>query len=456
MPENHWDVMQRLAELGFKLNPHNRRCGTLEEVKDFYREWMEKARTLDYGTDGVVVKINSLPLQRRLGDVGREPRWAIACKFPATQAVTRLLDIGINVGRTGSLNPYAILEPVDVAGATVKLATLHNEDDIKRKDLHVQDYVVVERAGEVIPQVVKPAGSRRPSDKTCERCGSYFHATGEHPPEIRWQGAMPSACPVCGAPVRREPDEAMHYCINASCPAQFFEALKHFVGVMDVEGMGEALVKSVIDAGLAKDVADLYAITQDSLMGLERMGEKSSAKVIAAIQASKRRPLEQALFALGIRHVGFETAKLLAQRFPNLDALQQASAEELTTVQGIGPAIAESIAAYFKEKRNRAVLEKLKAAGVNPQHEVRQPAGPQPLAGQVFVITGALASMSRSQAEAAVREMGGAAASAVTKKTTFVVSGAEPGSKRRKAEKLGIPVLNEEQFLEKIGRKRPA
>ncbi len=449
VPATHWESMRYLAGLGFKLNPHNRLCHTLEEVKDYYREWLERARTLDYGTDGVVVKIDAIDLQRRLGDVGREPRWAVAYKFPATQAVTRLMDIGINVGRTGSLNPYAMLEPVDLGGATVRMATLHNADDIARKDLHVQDYVVVERAGEVIPQVVKPVESRRPSAVACERCGSYFHPAGEHPDGIAWQGRMPTACPVCGAPVTRDPAEAMYYCVNASCPAQFFELLRHFVGVMDIEGMGSALVKSIIDAGLVKDAADLYALTKEQLMGLERMGEKSSEKVIANIAGSKTRSLERLLFALGIRHVGGETAKLLAQSFPNIDALSQATPDTsgLTAVQGIGPKIAESIVAYFREGRNRRVIERLKAAGVNPQHEVKEPAGPQPLAGQVFVITGALASMSRPEAEAAVRALGGAAAGSVTKRTTCVVVGADPGSKVDKARRLGVRELTEVEFL---------
>ncbi|MEE9285443.1 MAG: NAD-dependent DNA ligase LigA [Dehalococcoidia bacterium] len=430
MPDNHWDTLKRLADLGFKLNPHNRLCPTVEAVEDYYREWVEKRDDLDYGADGVVIKVSSLELQRRLGEVGRDPRWAIAYKFPATQAVTRLLDIGVNVGRTGSLNPYAILEPVNVGGVTVKMATLHNEDDILRKDLRIGDWVGVERAGEVIPQVVKPVEGRRTGQER------VF--------------AMPRRCPVCQTEVVRLPGEAMHYCVNTSCPAQFFELLKHFVGrgMMDIDGLGESLAQALIDAGLVADVADLYSMTREQMQSLERMGERSSQNLVGAIAASKSRSLDRLIFALGIRHVGGETAKLLAQAYPNLDALAGATADELAQIPSIGPKIAESVVAYFREERNRRVIEKLKRAGVDPQHEVKEPPGPRPLADLSFVITGKLESMSRQQAEETVRALGGAAHSSVTRKTSYVVAGAEPGSKHQKAQQLGIPVLTEEQFLE--------
>ncbi len=430
MPDNHWDTLKRLADLGFKLNPHNRLCPTVEAVEDYYREWVEKRDDLDYGADGVVIKVSSLELQRRLGEVGRDPRWAIAYKFPATQAVTRLLDIGVNVGRTGSLNPYAILEPVNVGGVTVKMATLHNEDDILRKDLRIGDWVGVERAGEVIPQVVKPVEGRRTGQER------VF--------------AMPRRCPVCQTEVVRLPSEAMHYCVNTSCPAQFFELLKHFVGrgMMDIDGLGESLAQALIDAGLVADVADLYSMTREQMQSLERMGERSSQNLVGAIAASKSRSLDRLIFALGIRHVGGETAKLLAQAYPNLDALAGATADELAQIPSIGPKIAESVVAYFREERNRRVIEKLKRAGVDPQHEVKEPPGPRPLADLSFVITGKLESMSRQQAEETVRALGGAAHSSVTRKTSYVVASAEPGSKHQKAQQLGIPVLTEEQFLE--------
>ena len=432
LPENHWDILQALKELGFRINPSNRLCNTLEEVEDYYRSWLESRESLDYGADGVVVKINPLELQQRLGDVGREPRWAIAYKFPATQAVTRLLDIGINVGRTGSLNPFAILEPVDVGGARVKMATLHNEDDIRRKDIRIGDWVTVERAGEVIPQVVGPVVSRRTGR---ERAFS-----------------MPERCPVCDTPVVRPPGEAMHYCVNASCPAQFHQLLGHFVGrgMMDIDGVGESLTVALIDAGLVKDVADIYSLTKEQLTGLERMGDKSSENIIKGIQASKGRSLDRLVFALGIRHVGWETARLLAQAFPNIDALATATAEELTAISAIGPKIAESIVAYFGEKKNREVIEKLKAAGVNPQHEVREPAAPGPLAGLSFVLTGRLDSMTREEAEGRIRALGGAVSNSVTKKTSFLVAGAEPGSKLQKAAQLGTRQLAEAELREML------
>ena len=434
MPDNHWDTLKRLADLGFKLNPHNRLCGAVEEVEDYFREWVEKREELDYGIDGVVIKVNSFELQARLGEVGRDPRWAIAYKFPATQAVTRLLDIRVNVGRTGSLNPYAVLEPVNVGGVTVKMATLHNEDDILRKDLRIGDWVVVERAGEVIPQVVKPVEGRR---------------TGEEK-----VFAMPRRCPVCGTEVVRLPGEAMHYCVNTSCPAQFFELLKHFVGrgMMDIDGLGESMALALIEAGLVKDVADLYTLTGEQVEGLERMGEKSSRNVIDGIAASKSRPLDRLIFALGIRHVGGETAKLLAEAFPSLDELSKATAEELAEIPGIGPKIAESIVTYFGEDHNLRVIERLKQRGVDPRHEVEATEGPQPLAGLAFVITGKLDGMSRQAAEETVRSLGGTLQGNVTKKTSYVVVGADAGSKLQKAQQLGIPLLTEEQFLEMAGR----
>ncbi len=432
-PDNHWDTMQWLGSMGFKLNPNNRVCRTIEEVEDYFKEWTENREGLDYGIDGIVIKVNSFALQQRLGEVGRDPRWAVAYKFPAEQAITRLLDIRVNVGRTGTLNPYAVLEPVIVGGAQVKLATLHNEDDIRRKDLHVGDWVVVERAGDVIPRVVEPIKERR---------------TGK---ERRY--SMPKRCPICGSEVVRLEGEANHYCVNASCPALFGELLKHFVGrgTMDIDGMGESLAAALIDADLVKDVADLYALTKEQLMGLERMGEKSSENVVASIEASKGQSLERLLFALGIHHVGGETAKLLAEAFPNLGALAEASVEELIEIPSIGPKVAESIAAYFREERNLAVIAKLKHAGVDPQHEVTAPEGPQPLAGLTIVVTGKLDTVSREQAEGLVRLRGGKVGSSVSKNTAYVVVGADAGSKLRKAEQLDVARLTEQEFLELVG-----
>ena len=432
-PPSHWDTLQALKELGFKVNAEIRRCQTLDEVEDYYRVWVEKRESVDYGVDGIVVKINDFEMQRRLGDVGREPRWAIAYKFPPTQEATRLLDIGINVGRTGSLNPYAVLEPVEIGGTTIKLATLHNEDDIRRKDLRIGDRVLVERAGDVIPHVVK-------SLETDPARGPEF--------------SMPATCPVSGDPVVREPGEAMYYCPNASCPAQFFELLKHFArrGAMDIDGMGESLAHALIEADLVLDLGDLYALNVEQVVGLERLAEKSAENLIAAIQASVSRPLARLVFAIGIRHVGSETAKLLAQRYPNIDALGHATLEELTEIPGIGPKIAESIVAYFQVPKNKETLAKLKAVGVDPQQEVQQRAAPGPLTGLTFVVTGRLETMSREEAEACIRDLGGSATASVSKKTDYLVVGAEAGSKLRKAEQLGTAQLTEEQFVEMMKR----
>lgn len=434
MPDNHWDTLTRLRELGFKISPQNIHCHGLAEVKEYYRKWLEQRHDLPYEADGVVVKVNSFEYQRLLGVVGREPRWAIAYKFPATQATTRLLDIGINVGRTGSLNPFAILEPVNVAGATVKLATLHNEEDIHRKDIRIGDWVIVERAGEVIPQVVGPIVARRTGEEKVFR--------------------MPERCPVCGSRIIKPEGEAMHRCPNTACPAQFYELLKHFAGVMDIEGLGEQWCRALIEAGLVHDIADLYYLKKDDLLKLERMGDKLASNLLDSIEESKGRPFARVLFALGILQVGWETAHLLAQHFPSIDRLARATEEDLMKVPSIGPKIASSIKAYFQEESNLRVIEKLRRAGVRmEQEEVEAPAREQPLAGKSFVLTGTLASMSRSQAEARIRELGGSPGSSVSRRTSYVVAGESPGSKLDRARELGVPVLNEQQFLEMLGQR---
>ena len=435
MPNSHWKTMAKFKELGFRISADSRLLKSLDQVEEFYNTWTERRGKLDYGTDGVVVKVNDLDLQKRLGDVGREPRWAVAYKFPATEAITKLLDIGVNVGRTGSLNPFAILEPVDIGGAMVKMATLHNEDDIARKGLKIGDWVTVVRAGEVIPHVVGPVVSRR---------------TGKEK-EFR----MPEKCPVCGSAVVRDPEEAMRYCINAECPAKFYELLKHFAGrgMMDIEGLGESLAETLIKAGLVKSLADLYTLTAEQVAELERMGPKSAQNLIDGIQASKSRSLDRLIFALGIRHVGSETAKLLADCFNSIDALAKATVEEIDDVPGIGPKIAESIAAHFSEKKNLDIIERLKSLGIDPRYERKAPTGPQTLVGMTLIVTGTLETMSREQAENAIREAGGTVAGSISKKTAYLVVGAEAGSKLQKAEKLGTKIINEEAFLKLLGRK---
>ena len=436
-PDNHWDALERLKELGFKVNPHNTTCRSLEEVEDIYRYWLEERHQLPYEADGLVVKVNLLDSQEILGYVGREPRWAVAYKFPAEQAFTRLLDIGINVGRTGSLNPFAILDPVSVNGAVVKMATLHNEEDVHRKDLRIGDWVIVERAGEVIPQVVGPVVARRTGGERVFR--------------------MPDSCPVCGTRVVKPEAEAMHRCPNSSCPAQFFELLKHFVskGAMDIDGLGEQWSRVLIDRDMVEDVADLFYLTKDQLLELDRMGDKLATRIMDNIERSKKQPFARMLFALGVLHVGSEMADLLAQHYSAVEDLAKATQEELTSIPGIGPKIASSIVAYFSVDHNGEVIEKLRRAGVNLVQEVDGasggPAGNHetlPLAGRSFVLTGTLSSMSRSKAEAWIKKLGGNTSSNVTRGTDYLVAGADPGSKVEAASRLGTSTLDEQEFLE--------
>jgi DNA ligase (NAD+) len=433
VPDTHWGRMEYLKSLGFKTNPRNRRCRTIEEVEAYHRDVEEHRASLPYETDGIVAKIDSIAIQDSLGYVAREPRWAVAYKFPAEQATTVLKDIGINVGRTGSLNPYAILEPVFVGGVTIQSAALHNEDDIKRKDIRIGDTVYVQRAGDVIPEIVGPVVSKRTG---AERIFT-----------------MPTRCPACGAEVLKMEGEAMHRCTNAACPAQALEKIKHFVGAMDIDGVGEKLCAVFFEKGLVKDAADIYYITREQLLGLERMGEKSADKVLKSIEGSRVRPLAQVLFALGIPNVGGETATLLASRYPSLEKLASATEEELQSIPSIGPKISESITAFFRQEGNKNIIDKLKRTGVKLEEEAgKAKVGELPLAGKEFVITGKLASFPRSEAEAKVRELGGAAGPSVTRKTNYVVVGEDPGSKLDKARSLGINVLSEEEFLKMIGK----
>ncbi len=427
-PDSHWEAMHWLSSLGFKINPHTVRFHSLDEVAHHCEEWVDKRDSLDYEIDGVVVKIDDFALQRTLGFVGREPRWAVAYKFPPTQATTRLLRIEVNVGRTGSLNPYAVLEPVRVGGATVKLATLHNEDDIRRKDIRIGDTVIVQRAGEVIPQVVGPVVSRRTGR---ERVFS-----------------IPEKCPVCGTPVVRPEGEAMSYCPNRGCPAQAFRLLTHFVsrGGMDIDGVGEALAMALLKEGLVEDPGDVYFLTKEQLVGLERMADKSAQNVLDAIAASKNRPLSRVIFALGIRHVGSEMADVLAGHFGSLAALAGASVEELSAIPTVGPKIAESVRAFFDDEVSQRLIEKLRRAGVRLEAEAAA-AREGPLTGQSFVVTGTLSRWSRNEAEDLIKSLGGAVGSSVSKKTDCVVVGENPGSKLRKAQELGTRVLSEDEFV---------
>ena len=426
-PETHWETLQWLSGLGFRVNnPDIRLLDSLEAVQAFYKDWEERRHTLDFEIDGMVVKINDKALWDELGYVGREPRWAIAYKFPPMQATTQLKKIDISVGRTGSLNPFAVLEPVQVSGVIVKQATLHNEADIRRKDIREGDTVIVQRAGDVIPQVVGPVVSRR---------------TG-NPRRYR----LPKRCPVCKTEAVRPENEAMAYCPNVSCPAQVYRWITHYAGVMEIDGLGEQWVWNFLEKKLIADPADLYSLTLEQLMALERMGEKSATNLLANIEASKGRNLSTLLFALGIRHVGSEVGVLLANHFVTLEALALATPEEISETEGIGPKIAESVAAYFRNEGKAGIIAKLKAAGVNTVQRVPQRVE-GPLTGQTFVFTGTLAAMSRGKAEALVASMGADAVSSVTRKVTYLVAGADPGSKLGKAEGYGITVLDEAGFL---------
>lgn len=432
-PDNHWDSMEWMRSLGFRINPNNKLCHSLEEVHDYYLSWLERRHELPYEIDGIVIKVSPFAFQNSMGVAGREPRWAIAFKFPPEQAVTRLLNIGINVGRTGSLNPYAVLEPVLVSGTTVRQASLHNAEDIHRKDVRIGDWVIIERAGDVIPHVVGSVLDRRTGEET--------------------EFEMPKFCPVCDTGVVKPEDEAMHRCPNTSCPAQFFELLKHFVskGAMDIDGLGEQWCRILIDQKLVSDLSDLYKLKKEELLELDRMGEKLADKIIGNIEASKKRPLPRLLFALGILHVGSEVAELLAQRYGNMAELAAASEEQLTEISGIGPKIAESIVAYFAVDHNTDVLEALRAAEVDPQHEIIEvDPGQMPWLGQTFVVTGTLSSFPRREAESRIKALGGSVASAVTKKTSFLVAGESAGSKLDAARKLETQVLDEDMFLEKL------
>jgi DNA ligase (NAD+) len=433
VPETHWEVMQWLRSLGFRTNPLITRTRTLEESQHVYDLWVAEHKKWPYEADGMVVKVNSLPMQDQLGAIGREPRWAIAYKFPAVQGTTTLQDIGINVGRTGSLNPYAVLMPVRIGGVVISHAALHNEEDILRKDIRIGDTVVVQRAGEVIPEIVGPVTSLRTG---AER---VFH--------------MPTTCPVCGSEVVKPEGEAQHRCTNAACPAQALERIKHFVSrdAMDIDGVGEKLCEVFFNTGLVKDAGDLYHLTMEDLMGLERMAEKSAGNVLSAIQDSKKRPLGRLIFGLGITHVGQEYAELLARHYKSVDALGTASADELAALPSIGPKIGESIVAFFRQQRNREIIEKLRAAGVDLKSWTEESHGERPLSGLTFVFTGRLERFTRPEAEARVVQLGGEAAQDVSRKVSYVVAGDEPGSKVTKAAKLGIRVIGEDEFRQMIG-----
>lgn len=426
------DALKLLRELGFSVQVESQHCQSIEEVITYCRQWITKRQTLNYEIDGMVVKVNPLHLHNILGRTAKSPRWAIAFKFPAEQVVTRVKEIIIRVGRTGVLTPTAILDPVQVAGVIVSRATLHNEDMIRQKDVRVGDYVVIQRAGDVIPEVVRVLLERR---------------TGE---EVVFQ--MPEHCPVCGSQVLRQEGEVAARCTGIACPAQLKELVVHFISreAMNVEGMGPALVEQLVDRELIKDPADIYFLSKDDLISLERMGEKSAHNILEALDRSKERGLAPLLFALGIRHVGIRAAEIMAERFGSLPALAQADEEELMSIPEIGPKIAESIAAFFRQEQTDQVLAKLKTAGVKMEQETIMKNDELVFAGKVFVLTGTLPDLTRQEAEDLLKKHGGKVSSSVSKKTDYVLAGSEPGQKYDKAKQLGITIISEEELRQML------
>jgi DNA ligase (NAD+) len=428
-----WEGLRKLRQEGFKANPHSRHCRTLQDVIDYWEEWREKRDKLDYDVDGIVVKVNSAEQRAALGTTAKSPRWAISFKFPARQATTKILDIRVQVGRTGALTPVADLEPVRLSGTTITRSTLHNEDEVRRKDIRVGDWVLIERSGDVIPKVVAVMKKRR---------------TGKEK-----KFAFPTHCPVCGSAAFRPEGEVISRCTNPSCPAKLRESLLHFASrrAMNIEGLGDSLVDQLLEKKLVRAIPDIYSLRYDDLVSLERMGPKSSQNLLDEIEKSKNRDLAALVFALGIRHVGERLAQTLAGHFRTLDALTGASAEKLTEVEDIGPKVAESIVFFFRQPENIALIGKLKEAGLNFESRASRRVA-QPLAGKIFVLTGTLASLGRDEAKEIIESLGGKVTSSVSSKTDYLVIGESPGSKLDKVRKLNIATLNEQEFLKLVGK----
>jgi DNA ligase (NAD+) len=425
---SQWEALQLIRDWGFPVNPNIHLAKTLDEVWDFCQKWEQERFNLPYEIDGIVIKISDLAQQQELGAVARDPRWAIAFKYPPIQVATKLLDIHVNIGRTGSVNPWASLEPVNIRGVTVSRATLHNEGDIQRKDLRIGDWVLVERAGEVIPQVVKPIMERRSGNE------QVYH--------------LPEHCPICNTPIIRVPDEAMAYCPNPQCPARNLESIIHFVsrGAMDIETIGEKMCEQLLEVGYIKSVADFYSLTRDQLLELEGVKAKSADNMLSAIEASKQRSLWQLLFGLNIRYVGGKNAQIIAQAFGNMDNLLAASEADINAVPGIGPVVGHSLYTWLQDEQNRALIERLRQAGVNMQEEQQTATGP--LAGQTFLLTGRLNSMTRPMAEEKITQLGGTIASGVSKSLSHLVVGEDAGSKLAKAQKAGVPIHDEQWLID--------
>lgn len=428
------DVLNYLKKAGLKTNPNIQLAGDINNVYNFCNIWQEKRHELPYEIDGVVIKVNNLEYQNLLGSTTKSPRWSIAYKFPAEQRTTKLKDVFLSVGRTGAITPTAVLEPVKVAGSTISMATLHNEDEIQRKDIRIGDWVLVQKAGDVIPEIVSPVKSKRNGSEKVFK--------------------MPKKCPVCGAEAYRPPGEAVTRCTSIACPAQVFQSILHFASrnAMDIEGLGPSAVQQLLDKKLIKDTGDLYYLNRDQLLAnIQHYADKAADNLLDAIEISKQRPFSRVIFALGIRHVGSYIATILTENFANIDMLKKVSFEELSAVEGVGPRIAGSVKIFFKEERNLKVIDKLMKAGVKFEEMI--PSGiEKPLKGITFVLTGKLESMSRPEAEESIKSLGGKTSSSVSKNTDFVVAGEEPGSKFEKANKLGVKIINEDKLRKIIGK----
>lgn len=426
-------ALRRLRELGLPTNPHSRFCETIDEALAYFREWRDKRDSLDYDADGVVIKVDGAEGRRALGTTAKSPRWAISYKFPARQATTRVKDILIQVGRTGAMTPVAVLEPVTLSGATISRSTLHNEEELRRKDVRIGDHVLIERSGDVIPRVVSVMKERRP------RGAKAF--------------VWPERCPVCDSKVFRPEGEVISRCTNTSCPARVRESILHFAGrrAMNIEGLGEAVVDQLLAAKLVRTIPDVYGLRLEDLVALERLGPKSARNLLDEIEASKSRGLARLLFALGVRHVGERLAQTLAARFRSLGALEAAGREELIEAEDVGPKVAESILFFFAQPESRELVERLRKAGVIDR-AAGGPEGPRPLAGQIFVITGTLPGMSRDEARDLLEARGAKVGSSVTRKTTGLIVGDSPGSKLDRAKELGVRVIGAKEFLGLVGR----
>jgi DNA ligase (NAD+) len=431
--ESHYENLQILKRLGFPVCEHVKLCESIDEVIEFWRYWEERRDELPYEIDGIVVKVDSIRQQEILGAIAKSPRWAIAFKFTPRQAQTKLLGITLQVGRVGTITPVAELQPVPLGGVIITRATLHNEDYIKEKDIRVGDTVIVERSGEVIPKIVGVVLEKRPPDAV---------------PFV-----FPKNCPVCGGPIERPAGEANYYCENPECPAQVRARIEHFAsrGAMDIEGLGEAIVDKLVTLGFLKNYADIYDLHKHKakLVRIEGFGEKSVQNLLNSIENSKKQPFHRVLYALGIRYVGSETAKLLADAFGSIDKLMNASVEQISSVYGIGPRIAESVYKFFHDERNLELIKRLKEAGLNFEVKPEEKAKKK-LAGKTFVFTGTLKNFTREEAKEKVEELGGKVSNSVSRKTDYVVVGENPGSKYDKARQLGVKIITEEEFLELI------